>query len=46
MLLLILSVFNDYDEDDDDYNDKNLVSVCWCRRSTGGEQVVGGGHVP
>ena len=46
MLLLILSVFNDYDEADEHYNDKNLVSVCWGRRPTGGEQVEGGGHVP
>ena len=24
----------------------NLVGVCWDRRPAGGEQVVGGGHVP
>ena len=46
ILLLILSVFNDYDDNDDDYNEKNLVSVCWGRRSAGGEQVEGGGHIP
>ena len=36
-----VNVFNDddddYEDDEDDSSDKNLVSVCWGKRATGGE---------